>query len=75
MTTDPMTPNQFLWFFTLVCGGVSALWFVSDARKLVRVLKLDASDPSVRDQRFGYAIGLVIASIGMIGSARGQGWI
>jgi hypothetical protein len=74
MTHDPMTVNQFRWFLTLVTGGVSAIWFLSDARKLWRSRR-EGSDPSVRDRRFGYIMGLCIATIGMVGSAKFQGWI
>jgi len=30
--------------------------------------KLDRANPVVRDRKFGYSIGLVIATIGMLGS-------
>jgi hypothetical protein len=72
--TDPMTATQFGWFLTLLTGGVSAIWFFFDARKLLR-LRGAASTPTVRDQRFGYVMGLVIATIGVVGSAKFQGWI
>lgn len=68
--TNPMTDYQFQWFFTIVTGGVSAVWFFFDLRNLVRARSLDRTNPSVRDRRFGYAMGLVIASIGMLGSAK-----
>ncbi len=73
--TDPMTATQFGWFLTLLTGGVSAVWALVDARNLWRARQLDSRDPSVRDRRFGYAMGLVIATIGMVGSAKFQGWI
>lgn len=72
--TNPMTDLQFKWFLTLLTGGVSAIWFLADARKLVR-LRNAVSTPTVRDQRFGYIMGLVIATIGIVGSAKYQGWI
>ena len=75
MTHDPMTADQFRWFLVLVTGGVSALWFLSDAVKLWKSGRADGSDPSVRDRRFGYTMGLVIAVIGMVGSAKLEGWI
>lgn len=75
MTADPMTADQFRWFLTLVTGGVSALWFLSDARKLIRTGRDDGADPSVRDRRFGYTMGLVIATIGIVGSAKLNHWI
>ena len=75
MTVEPMTETQFHWFLTLVTGGVSAIWFISDARKLIRTGNKDGADPTVRDQRFGYTMGLLIAMIGMLGSAMFMGWI
>jgi hypothetical protein len=75
VTADPMTADQFRWFLTLVTGGVSALWFLSDARKLIRTGRDDGADPSVRDRRFGYTMGLVIATIGIVGSAKLNHWI
>jgi len=73
--TDPMTELQFKWFLTLLTGGVSFVWFIFDARKLLRLRGASSADPSVRDQRFGYIMGLVIATIGVVGSAKYQGWI
>jgi hypothetical protein len=70
-----MTADQFRWFLTLVTGGVSAIWFLSDARKLIRTGRQDGGDPSVRDRRFGYTMGLVIATIGIVGSAKLNHWI
>jgi hypothetical protein len=73
--TDPMTPNQFLWLLTLATGGVSALWLLWDISNLRKALKLDMSVAGNRDKRFGYSIGIVIAMLGIVGSARAQGWI
>ena len=73
--TEPMSAHAFGWFLTLLTGGVSAVWAIFDARNLWRARLLDGHDPSVRDRRFGYAMGLVIATIGMLGSAKYQGWL
>ncbi|MEO8840117.1 MAG: ABC transporter permease [Kofleriaceae bacterium] len=70
-----MTADQFRWFLTLVTGGVSAIWFLADARKLIRTGRADGADPSVRDRRFGYTMGLVIATIGIVGSLKLNHWI
>lgn len=75
MTAEPMTPDQFRWFITLITGGVSVIWFLSDARKLIRTGREDGANPSVRDRRFGYTMGLVIATIGIVGSAKLNHWI
>lgn len=70
-----MSADQFRWFVTLITGGVSAIWFLSDARKLIRTGREDGANPSVRDRRFGYTMGLVIATIGIVGSAKLNHWI
>ncbi|MEO8549811.1 MAG: hypothetical protein ABI678_07550 [Kofleriaceae bacterium] len=70
-----MTDLQFRWFLTLLTGGVSFVWFIFDARNLARTRGLSSADPKVRDRRFGYVMGLVIATIGVLGSAKYQGWI
>jgi hypothetical protein len=62
-----MSPFAFHVFMTIVTGGVSAIWFAVDLRNLVRARRLDAT-PSVRDRKFGYSMGLVIATIGVVGS-------
>jgi ABC-type lipoprotein release transport system permease subunit len=75
VTTEPMSPDQFRWFLTLITGGVSVIWFLSDARKLIRTGREDGANPSVRDRRFGYTMGLMIATIGIVGSAKLNHWI
>jgi hypothetical protein len=64
----PLSPWAFHVFMTIVTGGVSAIWFGVDLRSLIRTRKLDGSNPSVRDRKFGYSMGLVIATIGVVGS-------
>jgi hypothetical protein len=71
--TEPMSASTFTWFITFAVGGVSALWFVYDAINLARALKLDRSDPSVRDRRFGYAMGIIMGTIGVIGALKFHG--
>jgi hypothetical protein len=46
------------------------VWFVYDAIKLVR---LRPDDPKLHDKRFGYAMGVVIGAIGVIGCLKFQG--
>ena len=66
----PLGYTAFYAFMTATTGGVSAIWFAFDLRNLVRARSLDGSDPVVRDRKFGYSMGLVIAMIGMLGSAK-----
>jgi hypothetical protein len=73
--TEPMSASAFAWFITFAVGGVSALWLVYDGVNLARALKLDRSDPVVRDRHFGYAMGLVMGTIGVIGALKFHGVI
>jgi hypothetical protein len=68
--TNPMSDFTFAVFLTIVTGGVSLVWFFFDLRNLLRVRALDTTNPSIRDRRFGYSMGLVIATIGIAGSAK-----
>ncbi len=70
-----MTPNHFLWFITFATGGVSVVWLLWDISNLKNAMKLDMSVGTNRDKRFGHAIGVLIATIGIIGSAHAQGWV
>jgi hypothetical protein len=73
--TQLVSPLVFKWFLTLFTGIVAGVWFVWDAIKLVRLRTADSADPVVRDKRFGYAIGVAIGAIGVIGCLRFQGVI
>lgn len=64
----PLSFTAFYAFMTITTGGVSAVWFAVDLRNLLRTRALDGANPVVRDRKFGYSIGLVIATIGMLGS-------
>ncbi len=67
-----MSASMFTWFITFAVGGVSALWFLYDSVNLARALKLP-SDPTVRDRRFGYAMGVIMGTIGVIGALKFHG--
>lgn len=69
-TTELVSQRAFEWFITAATGGVSALWVLYDARNLLRAVRGDGRDPLVRDRRFGYAMGLIMATVGVIGSLR-----
>ena len=66
--TGPLSYTAFYAFMTILTGGVSAVWFAFDLRNLLATRKPDRANPGVRDRKFGYSIGLVIATIGMLGS-------
>ena len=74
--TDPIvSATTFKWFLILITGVVSALWLVYDVINLIRSRNLDRSVGVNRDKHFGYAMGIVIASVGVIGALRFQGVI
>jgi hypothetical protein len=68
-----VSTTTFMWFITFCVGGVSALWLVYDGFNLARTRKLDRADPVVRDRRFGYTMGLIMATVGVIGALRFHG--
>jgi hypothetical protein len=70
---DLVSASVFLWFITLATGGVSALWVLYDAVNLIRTRHLDRSDALVRDKHFGYAMGVLMGSLGILGSLRAHG--
>jgi hypothetical protein len=73
---DPVvSAHVFKWFLILITGVVSALWFVYDVFNLIRSRKLDRRVGVNRDKHFGYVMGIVIASVGVIGALRFQGII
>jgi hypothetical protein len=74
--TDPIvSATTFKWFLILITGGVSALWLVYDVINLVRARHLDRSVGVNRDKHFGYVMGILIASVGVIGALKFQGII
>jgi hypothetical protein len=65
----------FSWFLTFLVGGLSAAWLVYDIRNLTKLRGADARDALVRDRRFGYIVGIVVALIGLVGTARYHGLV
>lgn len=57
----------FVWTLSLMTGIVAATWLVYDGLKLWWLRGASKDDPTVHDQRFGYAIGMVVGLIGVIG--------
>ena len=62
----------FHWINTALLGGVSVAWWIYDAINLAR-LRGDRADPLVRDKQFGFVMGLVIATIGVVRTLRYNG--
>jgi hypothetical protein len=59
--------RAFEAFISVAVGGVAFVWLVFDAINFVRSLRVNSADPSARDQRFGYTMGLIIATVGVTG--------
>jgi len=62
-----VSPTAFEWFISVMTGGVAAVWVFFDARNMVKLRRADVNDPKVRDRRFGYAMGVVIGLVGVVG--------
>jgi hypothetical protein len=72
MSPHPLSPSTFRLILTiLILAG--SLWALYDVVKLAKTRGKDASDPIVRDQRFGYWIGIVIGLFGISGILRYHG--
>jgi uncharacterized transporter YbjL len=62
-----VSATVFDWFLTLMTGVLAGAWVVYDARNMVKLRTADGSDPIVRDKRFGYAMGMLIGLVGVVG--------
>jgi hypothetical protein len=72
MNPAPIDDGTFRWILSiLILAG--ALWALFDVVKLSRTRGKDARDPLVRDERFGYAIGIVIGLFAISGLLRYHG--
>jgi hypothetical protein len=65
-----ISDEAFRWFLTVLTGGVSGAWVVYDAINLGRMRRADRRNAIVRDKQFGYAMGVIIGTIGVIGALR-----
>jgi hypothetical protein len=52
---------------TAAVGVVAVVWLIYDAINLARTAGADGRDPLIRDRRFGYVIGMIIAVVGLAG--------
>ena len=72
MSPAPFNESAFRWFLTfLIVAG--ALWALFDIVKLSRTRGKNGRDPLVRDERFGYVIGIVIGLFALSGLLRYHG--
>jgi hypothetical protein len=68
-----VSDTAFRLFLSAITGGVAAVWIVHDLVLIARLRGADRRDPLVADKRFGYAMGIVIGVIGVIGTLRFNG--
>ena len=64
--------SLFRALLSIITGGVAGLWLIHDLVLLAR-LRGDRRDPLVADKRFGYAIGIMIGAVGIVGTLRFNG--
>jgi hypothetical protein len=62
----------FRALLSVITGGVAVPWLIHDLVLLAR-LRGGRRDPLIADKRFGYAIGIVIGAIGIVGTLRFNG--
>ena len=68
-----VSDTAFRVLLSAITGGVAGVWIIHDLVLIARLRGADRSDPLVADQRFGYAMGIVIGLIGVIGTLRFNG--
>lgn len=68
-----VSDTVFRLLLSLITGGVAAAWVIHDLILIARLRGKDRRDPLVADKRFGYAMGIVIGMIGVIGTLRYNG--
>jgi hypothetical protein len=64
---DLVPLRAFEAFISAAVGVVAFVWLVFDAINFVRSLRAHSADPTARDRRFGYEMGLIIATVGITG--------
>jgi hypothetical protein len=68
-----VSDTVFHWYMTTITGGVAAVWVIHDVVLIARLRGADHRDALVADKRFGYAMGIIIGMIGVIGTLRFNG--
>ena len=67
MNDHLVSHTVFVWAVTLFTGLVAGTWFAYDGLKLYWLRNADKRDVTVHDKRFGYAIGMCVGLIGVLG--------
>ncbi len=72
MSPAPIDEGTFRWILTILIAA-GAVWALFDIVKMSRTRGKDGRDPLVRDERFGYVIGIVIGLFAISGLLRYHG--
>ena len=72
MNPEIVSDTAFRWIITVLTVG-GALWALYDIVKMRKSRGKDGSDPEVRDERFGYVIGILIGAFALGGMLRYHG--
>jgi uncharacterized membrane protein YfcA len=72
MSPEPVSHDTFRWIVTVLTVA-AALWALYDIVKMSKIRGKDRSDPLVRDERFGYWIGIIIGAFTISGMLRYHG--
>jgi len=59
MSPQPFSPDGFKWFVTVLIVA-AAIWALFDIVKLSKTRGKDGKSPLVKDERFGFYVGIVI---------------
>lgn len=68
-----VSDQMFRLFLSLFTGGVAVGWTIHDLVLIARLRGADRRDPLVADKLFGYVMGIVIGTIGVVGTLRFNG--
>jgi hypothetical protein len=68
-----VSDTVFRLLVSAITGGLAAVWVIHDLVLIARLRSKDRRDPLVADKLFGYAMGVVIGMIGVIGTLRFNG--
>jgi len=68
-----VSDDMFRILLSVITGGVAGVWAIHDVIFLARLRGSNHRDPLVADKRFGYAMGIVIGTIGVVGTLRFNG--
>ena len=68
-----MSEPMFRAIISVLTAGVGGLWVIHELVLMNRLRGKSLQDPLVRDQWFGYFIGIAIGVIGVVGTLRFNG--